>query len=58
LLLYSTGRFIVTFWSSYRIVALGLNQAQLISLAALIIGLPWLAYLLRGKKAVRAAARH
>ena len=54
LLLYSTGRFIVTFWSSYRIVALGLNQAQLVSLAALIIGLPWLVYLLRGHKAVRA----
>lgn len=58
LLLYSTGRFIVTFWSSYRIVAFGLNQAQLISLAALIIGLPWLVYLLRGHKAVHAAAQH
>ena len=58
LLLYSTGRFFVTFWSSYRMVALGLNQAQLISLAALIIGLPWLVYLLRGKKAVHAAGRH
>ncbi len=47
LLLYSTGRFIVTFWSSYQIVALGLNQAQLVSLAALLVGLPWLLYLLR-----------
>ncbi len=47
LLLYSAGRVLITFWSSYQIVALGLNQAQLISLAALVIGLPWLVYLLR-----------
>jgi phosphatidylglycerol:prolipoprotein diacylglycerol transferase len=47
LLLYSTGRFIVTFWSSYQIVALGFNQAQLVSLAASLVGLPWLVYLLR-----------
>ncbi|GIK37096.1 MAG: prolipoprotein diacylglyceryl transferase [Chloroflexota bacterium] len=55
LLLYASLRFLITFWSSYQIIALGLNQAQLISLAALIIGLPWLVYLLRGRKAVRIA---
>ncbi len=50
--LYSTGRFLITFWSSYQIVAFGLNQAQLISLAALAIGLPWLAYLLRKSRPI------
>ncbi|MCL4294454.1 MAG: prolipoprotein diacylglyceryl transferase [Anaerolineae bacterium] len=55
LLLYSSLRFLITFWSSYEIIALGLNQAQLISLAALIIGLPWLVYLLRRHKVVRLA---
>ena len=45
--LYSVGRFIITFWSSYEIVTLGLNQAQLISLAALVVGLPVLMRLLR-----------
>lgn len=54
LLLYAGGRFVITFWSSYQTVALGLNQAQLISLAALFVGLPWLVYLLR-KRAPRAA---
>ncbi len=53
LLLYAGLRFLVTFWSSYQIVAFGLNQAQLISLAALLIGLPWLVYLMRGYQAVR-----
>jgi phosphatidylglycerol:prolipoprotein diacylglycerol transferase len=53
LVLYSGLRFLVTFWSSYQIVAFGLNQAQWISLAALMIGLPWLVYLLRRYHAVR-----
>ena len=47
LVLYSAGRFIITFWSSYQIVAFGLNQAQLISLIGLIVGLPLLAIVLR-----------
>jgi len=55
LTLYSAGRFLITFWSSYQIVAFGLNQAQLISLAALVIGLPWLVYLLRSSRPVSAA---
>ncbi|GIK37492.1 MAG: prolipoprotein diacylglyceryl transferase [Chloroflexota bacterium] len=55
LLLYASLRFLITFWSSYEIIAFGLNQAQLISLVALIIGLPWLVYLLRGRHAVRIA---
>jgi phosphatidylglycerol:prolipoprotein diacylglycerol transferase len=54
LVLYSVGRFVVTFWSSCQVVALGLNQAQLVSLIAFTIGLPWLAYLLRGHRTVRA----
>jgi phosphatidylglycerol:prolipoprotein diacylglycerol transferase len=57
LLLYSTGRFIVTFWSSYQIVALRLNQAQLVSLAALLVGLPWLMVLLRRPQKLLAEAR-
>ncbi len=56
LLLYSTGRFVISFWSSYRIVAFGLNQAQLIGLAALATGLPLLAVVLRaGRRGPRAA---
>lgn len=47
LALYSTGRFLVTFWSAYRTVAFGLNQAQLVSLVALAVGLPLLLYRLR-----------
>lgn len=47
LVAYAAGRFLITFWSSYQTVALGLNQAQLISLAALGIGLPLLVYRLR-----------
>ncbi len=47
LLLYSTGRFAVTFWSSYQTLALGLNQAQWVSLGVLVVATPWLLYLLR-----------
>lgn len=56
LTLYSAGRFLITFWSSYQIVAFGLNQAQLISLAALTIGVPWLVHLLHRSKITRALA--
>lgn len=45
--LYSAGRFIITMWSSYQIIAFGLNQAQLVSLLALALGLPWLIALVR-----------
>lgn len=47
LLLYSIGRFLITFWSSYEILALGLNQAQWVSIGALIVAIPWLLYMLR-----------
>lgn len=47
LLLYAGGRFLITFWSSYRSVAFGLNQSQIISLAAVAMGLPLLLYVLR-----------
>lgn len=39
LVLYSMGRFLITFWSSYRVIGLGLNQAQWIGLGALAVGL-------------------
>ena len=44
--LYSAGRFIISIWSSYQIVAFGLNQAQIISILAFTVALPLLAYLL------------
>ncbi|MCB0114478.1 MAG: prolipoprotein diacylglyceryl transferase [Caldilineaceae bacterium] len=47
LLLYSTGRFLITFWSAYRTFAFGLNQSQYVSLATLAVGLPLLVSLLR-----------
>jgi phosphatidylglycerol:prolipoprotein diacylglycerol transferase len=50
LLLYAGGRFVITFWSSYRSVAFGLNQSQLISLAALAVGVPLLLYVLRRRE--------
>ncbi len=53
LVLYAGLRFLVTFGSSYQIVAYGLNQAQFISLAALIIGVPWLVHVMRGYQAAR-----
>jgi phosphatidylglycerol:prolipoprotein diacylglycerol transferase len=53
LLLYSGLRFVVTFWSAYQTIALGFNQAQLVSLAALAIGLPWLVYLMRQRMSDR-----
>jgi phosphatidylglycerol:prolipoprotein diacylglycerol transferase len=46
LVLYSAGRFVISIWSSYLIVAFGLNQAQIISIAAFAIALPLLAFLL------------
>jgi phosphatidylglycerol:prolipoprotein diacylglycerol transferase len=55
LLLYAVGRFVITFWSAYQVVALGLNQAQLISLAAFVVGLPWLVYLWWRKQAAQTA---
>lgn len=45
LVLYAAGRFVITAWSSYQTVALGLNQAQIISLVALTVGAPLLVYL-------------
>ncbi len=53
LLLYAGLRFVVTFWSAYRTIAFGLNQTQLVSLAALVIAIPWLVYLMRGYKTAR-----
>lgn len=51
LLLYAGGRFLITFWSSYQIVAFGLNQSQIISLAVVFLGVPLLLYILRKRSA-------
>lgn len=56
LVLYSVGRFVITFWSAYQTVAFGLNQAQLISIAGLALGLPALIFLLKQRRANPAAA--
>ncbi|HBA92524.1 MAG TPA: prolipoprotein diacylglyceryl transferase, partial [Anaerolineaceae bacterium] len=40
--LYSFGRFFITFMSSYREFAFGLNQAQVMSLIGLVIVIPLL----------------
>jgi len=55
LVLYSIGRFVTTFWSAYKIVALGFNQAQWISLVGLAVGIPALIYLLRRRQPVQPA---
>lgn len=52
ILLYAGLRFIVTFWSAYKTIAFSFNQAQLISLAVLAVGLPWLVYLLSKQGAI------
>jgi len=54
--LYSIGRFVITFWSAYKTIALGFNQAQLISLAGLVVGIPALVYLLWRQGNARTAA--
>jgi phosphatidylglycerol:prolipoprotein diacylglycerol transferase len=40
--LYAVGRFVISGSAGYREIAFGLNQAQIISLAALLIAGPWL----------------
>ncbi|MCB0026105.1 MAG: prolipoprotein diacylglyceryl transferase, partial [Caldilinea sp.] len=55
LLLYAGGRFVITFWSSYRSTAFGLNQSQLISLTALAVGAPLLLHVLRRNRQGRDA---
>jgi len=54
--LYAGGRFLITFWSAYRTIAFGLNQAQLISIVAFAIGLPLLIYLLQRRQPSQALA--
>jgi len=55
LVLYSIGRLVITLWSAYKIVALGFNQAQWISLVGLAVGIPALIYLLRRRQPVQPA---
>jgi phosphatidylglycerol:prolipoprotein diacylglycerol transferase len=57
LVLYAVGRFVVTFWSTYQTVALGLNQAQIVSMAAFAVGLPMLLYLFHRQERQREAGR-
>ena len=47
LILYSLERFFLAFTSSYRIIAFGLTQSQIVALFGLAIGLAWLALLPR-----------
>ena len=54
LVLYSVGRFVITFWSAYKTIVLGFDQAQLISLAGLAAGVPALVYLLWRQRCMRA----
>lgn len=42
LVLYSSIRFFIAFTSSYQIVALGLNQAQIISILVFLVSFPLL----------------
>lgn len=49
LLLYSLERFFLAFTSSYRIIAFGLTQSQIVALIALAISLISLAVMSRGK---------
>jgi phosphatidylglycerol---prolipoprotein diacylglyceryl transferase len=48
--LYSIGRFIISIWSSYQSFAFGLNQAQFFSVAALLISLPILVWMVMKPK--------
>lgn len=56
LVTYAAGRFLITFWSSYQTLVFGLNQAQVVSLGALIVGLPLLIFLLRQRQGRRVEA--
>ncbi len=57
LVLYSVGRFFITFWREDVIVALDLRQAQVIALATLAIGLPLLVRRLRAASTGGAGGR-
>jgi len=43
--LYSLERFFLAFTSSYKIIALGLTQSQIIALVALAVALPLIAWM-------------
>ena len=47
LTLYSIERFFLAFTSSYRIIALGLTQSQIIAIFGFVIGLTWLVLMQR-----------
>ncbi|EKD87996.1 MAG: hypothetical protein ACD_35C00102G0001, partial [uncultured bacterium] len=50
--LYSLLRFFVAFTSSYKIIALGLNQAQIVSVLVFAISMPLLAILTLKKRQI------
>jgi phosphatidylglycerol:prolipoprotein diacylglycerol transferase len=56
LMLYAAGRFVISIWSGYREIGFGLNQAQILSLAALAVAGPWLVARLRRAGGHRSAA--
>ena len=47
LILYSIGRFIIGFTSSYQIIAMGLTQSQIISIFVLLVSLPLVIFAFR-----------
>jgi len=53
LMIYSFGRFFISFLRMDPVVALGLQQAQLISILVLVIGVPFLIYLYRRERLTR-----
>lgn len=53
LTLYSIGRFFITFLSSYREFAFGLNQAQIVSLISLMVAVPLIARMIVIQNRVR-----
>ena len=48
--LYSAGRFVIAHWSLYKTFALGFNQAQFLSVVALLVSIPALFYLFKQQK--------
>lgn len=48
--LYSAGRFVITFWRQDDIFMLGLREAQVVSLAAIVVAVPLMIYLNRSRR--------
>ncbi|MCX6021850.1 MAG: prolipoprotein diacylglyceryl transferase [Chloroflexi bacterium] len=53
LILYSIGRFVLTFWREERILFMGLQEAHLISIAVFAFAVPMLIWLTAGSRGAR-----